>query len=460
MREAASRRRGCDRRADRAHAGLAAIPARSRRGSTRSTPWRTRLRSSRRWGRSFRTRWPVLTLGVVTAATVTYLLLAYPYGPVMVCRGGCGLLLGPKPSTPTRPAVRARRRWRCCCVHVFTHPAALPPAGRADPRERHRGGAVHRRRSRAGRWPPRTHGSGASPTSACRRRAAAAGPGGARRRRARSRRDPDAGRHHVAPADPRPEQTRAALEAISEASAAALDELRATLAAIHQAGDEPRDAGADARSGRADRLCRRVRGLRRRGPSLDVDGHPRAAATGGRRGRLPGAPGVADQRGQALRPPARRRERGVRLRTPSSARRSRNQNLGRGPGRRQSGSPGCAAGSTRLGGTFRAGPGRRRYVPGARHHLPPGGRVTHDLGAARRRPGPGPDGPAHAVRQRGRVHRRRGGRRRAGRRRSEAGPLAARRGADGHPHARASTASRRPAASPPTPTSPARGSSC
>lgn len=75
-------------------------------------------------GTLFRTRWPVLALGVVTAATVTYLLLAYPYGPVMVCLVVAVYSLAR--NRPLRPALLyAAATLALLLVHVFTHPAAL-----------------------------------------------------------------------------------------------------------------------------------------------------------------------------------------------------------------------------------------------------------------------------------------------------------------------------------------------
>jgi signal transduction histidine kinase len=75
-------------------------------------------------GTLFRTRWPVLALGVVTAATVSYLLLAYPYGPVMVCLVVAVYSLAR--NLPLRPALLyAAATLALLLVHVFTHPAAL-----------------------------------------------------------------------------------------------------------------------------------------------------------------------------------------------------------------------------------------------------------------------------------------------------------------------------------------------
>lgn len=72
----------------------------------------------------FRSRWPVPTLGVVAAATVTYLLLAYPYGPVMVCLVVAVYSLARR--RPLRPALLyATATLALLLIHVFTHPAAL-----------------------------------------------------------------------------------------------------------------------------------------------------------------------------------------------------------------------------------------------------------------------------------------------------------------------------------------------
>ena len=77
----------------------------------------------------FRTGWPVVTLGVVTAATVAYLLLAYPYGPVMVCLAVAVYSLARRRAL--RPALLyAAGTLALLVVHVFTHPAGLGfPAG-------------------------------------------------------------------------------------------------------------------------------------------------------------------------------------------------------------------------------------------------------------------------------------------------------------------------------------------
>jgi signal transduction histidine kinase len=71
-----------------------------------------------------RTRRPVLALCVVTTATVVYLLLAYPYGPVMVCLVVAVYSLAR--NRPLRPALLyAAATLALLLVHVFTHPAAL-----------------------------------------------------------------------------------------------------------------------------------------------------------------------------------------------------------------------------------------------------------------------------------------------------------------------------------------------
>lgn len=80
-------------------------------------------------GTLFRTRWPVPSLGVVAGATFTYLLLAYPYGPVMVCLVVAVYSLARR--VPLRPALLyGTATLALLLVHVFTHPGALPvPAG-------------------------------------------------------------------------------------------------------------------------------------------------------------------------------------------------------------------------------------------------------------------------------------------------------------------------------------------
>ncbi|MEV0894578.1 histidine kinase [Promicromonospora sp. MEB111] len=80
-------------------------------------------------GTLFRTRWPVPTLGVVTAATVGYLLLAFPYGPVMLCLAVAVYSLARR--RPLRPAlVWAAATLALLVIPVFTHPAGLGvPAG-------------------------------------------------------------------------------------------------------------------------------------------------------------------------------------------------------------------------------------------------------------------------------------------------------------------------------------------
>ncbi|WP_020015744.1 sensor histidine kinase [Promicromonospora sukumoe] len=80
-------------------------------------------------GTLFRTRWPVPVLGVVTVATVGYLLLAYPYGPVMLCLAVAVYSLARR--RPLRPAlVYAAGTLVLLVLPVFTHPAGLGvPAG-------------------------------------------------------------------------------------------------------------------------------------------------------------------------------------------------------------------------------------------------------------------------------------------------------------------------------------------
>lgn len=77
----------------------------------------------------FRARWPVATLGVVTLSTVSYLLLDYPYGPVMVCVVVAVYSLARR--RPLRPALLwGTATLAVLVLHVFTHPGALPlPTG-------------------------------------------------------------------------------------------------------------------------------------------------------------------------------------------------------------------------------------------------------------------------------------------------------------------------------------------
>lgn len=76
---------------------------------------------------------------------------------------------------------------------------------------------------------------------------------------------------HLSP--PRPEQTRAALQAISHASRTALEELRISLASIHRATGSASTAPTPGLA-RASELCRRVEdsGITVR---FDVEGDPR-----------------------------------------------------------------------------------------------------------------------------------------------------------------------------------------
>lgn len=80
-------------------------------------------------GTLFRNLWPVATLGAVTVATVTYLLLDYPYGPVMVCVVVAVYSLARR--RPLRPALLyVTATLALLLLHVFTHPGALPlPTG-------------------------------------------------------------------------------------------------------------------------------------------------------------------------------------------------------------------------------------------------------------------------------------------------------------------------------------------
>jgi signal transduction histidine kinase len=72
---------------------------------------------------------------------------------------------------------------------------------------------------------------------------------------------------------PSPEQTRAALAAISQASGSALEDLRTTLASVHRDGD-PASTAPTPGLARAAELCRRVEDIGIT-VSLDVEGDPR-----------------------------------------------------------------------------------------------------------------------------------------------------------------------------------------
>lgn len=153
---------------------------------------------------------------------------------------------------------------------------------------------------------------------------------------------------------PRPEQTRAALEAISHASRDALEELRSTLASIHP---DRLDAAASTAPtpglARAGELCRRVQdaGIAVR---LDVEGDPRP---------LPAAADVVAYRvlqeslTNVLKHSAHQHA-AVRIAHTAQAVTVEvtNQNLGPAPAD-GIGITGMRRRVTGLGGTFRAGPG-------------------------------------------------------------------------------------------------------
>lgn len=153
---------------------------------------------------------------------------------------------------------------------------------------------------------------------------------------------------------PRPEQTRAALEAISQASGSALEELRSTLAAIHpDRGDAAVSRAPIPGLARAEELCRRVEdaGIRVR---FHVEGEPRS---------LPTAADVAAYRvlqeslTNVIKHSAHQ-DAGVRIvHTPAAVTvEVTNQNLGPVPVD-GIGITGMRRRVTGLGGTFRAGPG-------------------------------------------------------------------------------------------------------
>lgn len=187
---------------------------------------------------AFRNRWPVHTLAVVALTVSGYLVLGYPYGPVMFLVAVA--VYSAARALPLVPAVVCGAvTLAVLIVHLLTHQAALPgPAGLVP----------------AAAWVaiPLTLG-------AARRLVVEAG---VRERAEADRRLVDAERLRLAHEvhdvvghglaaiqmqadialhvrDRRPGQTDLALEAISRASAEALTELRTTLAAITPASSAP-----------------------------------------------------------------------------------------------------------------------------------------------------------------------------------------------------------------------------
>ncbi|MDN5856891.1 MAG: histidine kinase, partial [Actinomycetia bacterium] len=235
---------------------------------------------------ALRGRWPLPAAAATGALVGTYLAIGYPYGPVF----GFVVLsvyTAARHRPLSRSALPAAAVYLLLVVHLLTNDAAL--AGLA--------GLVP-----ALAWVaiPFTVGAARRLVLAAR----------ARERQASERRLVDAERlrlsqevhdvvgHGLAAIQMqaditlhltalRPEQTRAALEAISHASRDALEELRTTLAAIHPDRDDAAASRAPTPGlARAAELCRRVEeaGIEVR---FDVEGEPHP---------LPGAADVAAYR--------------------------------------------------------------------------------------------------------------------------------------------------------------------
>lgn len=207
---------------------------------------------------AFRRRWPVPTLVAATVATSAYLVLGYPYGPVLATVAVSVYSVARR--LPLAPAaIAAGGALLVLLVHVFTNPQALAGA--------------------AGLIPGTAWVAIPFTLGVARRMVQEAV---AREREESERRLVDAERLRLAQevhdvvghglaaiqmqADialhlqrTRPGQAHVALEAISRASSDALAELRATLAAISPSGAGPDDGRAPAPGlARVDELRRRV----------------------------------------------------------------------------------------------------------------------------------------------------------------------------------------------------------
>ncbi|MEU8801614.1 histidine kinase [Spirillospora sp. NPDC048819] len=193
-----------------------------------------------------RHRWPMPVLVVAAAATATYLMLSYPYGPIMfslaVAVYGAARRVGAVTALLMSAGV-----FLVLARHALTHPASLPGFSSLPPLLA---------------WVAIPYAAGAA------RRVVVTGR--VRERAEADRRLVDAERLRVAQEvhdvvghglaaiqmqadialhlrDRDPAQSTRALTAISRASSEALDELRAALASIHPAGDGGSGAaGADA----------------------------------------------------------------------------------------------------------------------------------------------------------------------------------------------------------------------
>jgi signal transduction histidine kinase len=204
-----------------------------------------------------RRRWPVPVLGLVTVLTAAYLLAGYPYGPVFV-----SLLVAVYTVARHRPfAASAPASGLALAVvltHLLTHEAALPGWLGLIP-----GSA----------WVVVPFAIGTTV------RIAAEADDAARAEALRQRLDDERLRiaeevhdvvgHGLAAiqmqadialhvSDRRPDQAKAALEAISRTSAEAFEELRSTLHLIRRWGDPPLEPAAPGLHRLAE-LCQRIR---------------------------------------------------------------------------------------------------------------------------------------------------------------------------------------------------------
>lgn len=204
-----------------------------------------------------RRRWPLPVLGIATAAATTYLLIGYPYGPILA--SFLVAVYTVARHTPTRLSVPASGIALLVLLsHVLWHEDALPGFRSLIP---------------AGAWVivPLTVGIAVRATRTATELARA-----------------DTIRQHVADERLRvaqevhdvvghglaaikmqadvalhvltrqPEQAEKALTAISDTSADALDELRSTLAVVRTAGAPAGAAGNDRGLDRLDELCERM----------------------------------------------------------------------------------------------------------------------------------------------------------------------------------------------------------
>ncbi|HWN29084.1 MAG TPA: histidine kinase [Actinomycetospora sp.] len=220
---------------------------------------------------AFRGRWPLAAGAVVGGLVAAYLAVGYPYGPLF------GLLVltvytAARHRTTARSVPLAVAVYVLLAAHLWTNDAALPgPTGllpllawvaipftvgvarrlvvdaRAREREASDQRLVDTERLRLSQEVHDVVGHGLAAIQM----------------------QADITLHLTSP---RPEQTRGALEAISQASGTALEDLRSTLASIHRAG-EPGTAPTPGLA-RAAELCRRVEdaGVT---VALEVEGDPR-----------------------------------------------------------------------------------------------------------------------------------------------------------------------------------------